>query len=62
MVAPAVPNEQARLRFFIACTHTERELESTVRLLAATLRRLDADGGAQEADEAPAGARSTVSA
>ncbi|MDB4882102.1 MAG: hypothetical protein JWL95_868, partial [Gemmatimonadetes bacterium] len=35
------PDEQARLRFFIAATHTEEELETTVHLLAAALRRLD---------------------
>ena len=42
MVAPAVPNEQARLRFFVACTHTEEELDRTVDLLVQALRELGA--------------------
>jgi 8-amino-7-oxononanoate synthase len=63
MVAPAVPNAQARLRFFIAATHTEDELESTVRLLASALRRLDeADDTTVDASDAQQSARSTVSA
>jgi 8-amino-7-oxononanoate synthase len=63
MVAPAVPNEQARLRFFIAATHTEEELESTVRLVAAALRELDeADDATASAAEAERNARSAVSA
>jgi 7-keto-8-aminopelargonate synthetase-like enzyme len=63
MVAPAVPNEQARLRFFIAATHTEDELESTVRLLVAAMRRLDEpdDASPDESGEEQ-GTRSTVSA
>jgi 8-amino-7-oxononanoate synthase len=62
MVAPAVANEQARLRFFIAATHTERELETTVRLLAAALRRVDGKDTLDDADDARARARTTVSA
>jgi 8-amino-7-oxononanoate synthase len=42
MVAPAVPNDGARLRFFVACTHTEDELETTVRILVEMIRELDA--------------------
>jgi 8-amino-7-oxononanoate synthase len=42
MVAPAVPNELARLRFFVACTHTEEELDRTVGLLVQALRELGA--------------------
>ena len=41
MVAPAVPNDGARLRFFVASTHTEDELETTVRVLVETIRELD---------------------
>jgi 8-amino-7-oxononanoate synthase len=60
MVAPAVPNDQARLRFFIACTHTEEELETTVRALASALRRLD---DPDEISTAEGGdVRSTISA
>jgi 8-amino-7-oxononanoate synthase len=40
MVSPSVPNDRARLRFFIASTHTEQELELTVRALASALREL----------------------
>ena len=60
MVAPAVPNEAARLRFFIACTHSEDDLEHAVRVLAATMRQLDDDIG--DAAESPRAARSAVSA
>ncbi|MEO8563639.1 MAG: hypothetical protein ABI601_16295, partial [bacterium] len=62
MVAPAVANEGARLRFFIASTHTERELETTVRLLAAAMRRLDDPDADDEARGAQAEDRSAVSA
>jgi 8-amino-7-oxononanoate synthase len=41
MVAPAVPNERARLRFFVASTHTEDELETTVQLVVRALRELE---------------------
>jgi 8-amino-7-oxononanoate synthase len=38
MVAPSVPEDQARLRFFVACTHTDEQLrqavEATRRALA----------------------------
>jgi 8-amino-7-oxononanoate synthase len=62
MVSPAVPNERARLRFFIAATHTERELESTVRLLADALRRLDMPDSEDDPSGEQSPARSTVSA
>jgi 8-amino-7-oxononanoate synthase len=42
MVAPAVPNDGARLRFFVASTHTEAELETTVRILVEMIHELDA--------------------
>jgi 8-amino-7-oxononanoate synthase len=41
MVAPAVPNDAARLRFFIACTHSEADLDRAVELVVAQLRALD---------------------
>jgi len=48
MVAPAVANRAARLRFFVASTHTEQELSQTVRLLVAAMQQLDADPTAPE--------------
>ncbi|HEX7978479.1 MAG TPA: aminotransferase class I/II-fold pyridoxal phosphate-dependent enzyme [Gemmatimonadaceae bacterium] len=48
MVAPAVANRAARLRFFVASTHTEQELSQTVRLLVAAMHQLDADPTAPE--------------
>jgi 8-amino-7-oxononanoate synthase len=40
MVAPAVPNDRARLRFFVASTHTDAEIDATVRLLVEAIRAL----------------------
>jgi 8-amino-7-oxononanoate synthase len=52
MVAPAVANDQARLRFFISCEHTEEELETAVQQLVAAVRRLDhGAGGAASSSE-----------
>jgi 7-keto-8-aminopelargonate synthetase-like enzyme len=52
MVAPAVANDQARLRFFISCEHTEEELETAVQQLVAAVRRLDRGaGGAASSSE-----------
>jgi 8-amino-7-oxononanoate synthase len=48
MVAPAVANRAARLRFFVASTHTEQELSHTARLLVAAMHELDADATAAE--------------
>jgi 8-amino-7-oxononanoate synthase len=46
MVAPAVPNDRARLRFFVASTHSEAEIDSTVRLVVDAMRALEgADEG-----------------
>lgn len=42
MVAPSVPDDQARLRFFIACTHTDEELEAAVDATARAMRDIDA--------------------
>lgn len=33
MVYPSVPNDKARLRFFISCTHTEEQISFTVKTL-----------------------------
>jgi 7-keto-8-aminopelargonate synthetase-like enzyme len=44
MVAPAVPEHLARLRFFIAATHTDEQLATTVRTLVATLAEVEQDG------------------
>jgi 7-keto-8-aminopelargonate synthetase-like enzyme len=41
MVAPAVPNDRARLRFFVASTHTETEIDRTVRLVVDAMRALE---------------------
>ena len=46
MVAPAVANDRARLRFFVASTHSEAELESTVQLVVRALRELESAEGA----------------
>jgi hypothetical protein len=48
MVAPAVPNDRARLRFFVASTHTDAEIDGTVRLVVEAMRTLEeaADGRA----------------
>jgi 7-keto-8-aminopelargonate synthetase-like enzyme len=42
MVAPAVANDQARLRFFVACTHTEEEIRGAVAALVDAVARIDA--------------------
>lgn len=56
MVAPSVPDDQARLRFFVACTHTDEQLRAAVEATKhalAEIRRADATR-----PEAVAGARS----
>jgi 7-keto-8-aminopelargonate synthetase-like enzyme len=45
MVAPAVPNDRARLRFFVASTHTEAEIDTTVRLVVEAMRALERSPG-----------------
>jgi 8-amino-7-oxononanoate synthase len=49
MVAPSVPDDQARLRFFVACTHSEEQLrtavEATRRALGALRREEERDAG-----------------
>jgi 8-amino-7-oxononanoate synthase len=57
MVAPAVPNDGARLRFFISCEHTEEELETAIERLVAAIRQLDgvvADGDDSASERLPA--------
>jgi len=41
MVAPAVPNDRARLRFFVASTHTDAEIDATVQLVVDAMRQLE---------------------
>jgi len=56
MVAPAVPNDRARLRFFVASTHTESEIDTTVRLVVDAMRELErADGDHAQRARAAAG-------
>jgi 7-keto-8-aminopelargonate synthetase-like enzyme len=43
MVAPAVPNDRARLRFFVASTHTETEIDTTVQLVVEAMGALADD-------------------
>jgi 7-keto-8-aminopelargonate synthetase-like enzyme len=45
MVAPAVPEDRARLRFFIAATHTEEELRTAVRAVVRALQATDTGAG-----------------
>jgi 8-amino-7-oxononanoate synthase len=45
MVAPAVAEDQARLRFFIASTHTEEELRTAVHAVVRALRATDTGAG-----------------
>jgi 7-keto-8-aminopelargonate synthetase-like enzyme len=41
MVAPSVPEHLARLRFFIAATHSDAQLRSAVRALVAAMAEVD---------------------
>ena len=50
MVAPSVPEHLARLRFFIAATHTEEQLRSTVREMTAVLAAMNAERTFTERD------------
>ncbi len=43
---PAVPEELARLRFFITSSHTEEQIRSSVKILAEELALLESNGGA----------------
>ena len=42
---PAVPEELARLRFFITSSHTEEQIRSSVKILAEELALLESNGG-----------------
>jgi 8-amino-7-oxononanoate synthase len=50
MVAPSVPDHLARLRFFIASTHSDAQLRSAVRALVGALAEVD-DAGRQSDPE-----------
>ena len=50
MVAPSVPEDQARLRFFISAEHTEHDLDSAVRAVVSAMAALD---GARQAGRGP---------
>ena len=54
MVAPAVPNDRARLRFFVASTHTDAEIDTTVRLVVDAMRQLEQADAAHASEEAVA--------
>ncbi|NJL52091.1 MAG: aminotransferase class I/II-fold pyridoxal phosphate-dependent enzyme [Hydrococcus sp. SU_1_0] len=40
MIYPSVPQNGARLRFFITCNHTEEQIRSTIEILAEELQKL----------------------
>jgi 7-keto-8-aminopelargonate synthetase-like enzyme len=40
MIYPSVPQNAARLRFFITCNHTEAQIRSTIEILADELNKL----------------------
>ena len=40
MIYPSVPQNGARLRFFITCNHTEKQIRETVNILAEELNKL----------------------
>lgn len=40
ILAPAVPDQAARLRFFLSCQHSEAQIRDTVRILAEEYARL----------------------
>ena len=50
MVAPSVPEHLARLRFFVAATHSDAQLRTAVRALVAAMAEVDR-AGAPAADE-----------
>jgi 7-keto-8-aminopelargonate synthetase-like enzyme len=53
LVAPAVDNDAARLRFFLACTHTEAEITASVEAVSAALA--EAQGDVPRASLTPSG-------
>ncbi|MGK7893606.1 MAG: aminotransferase class I/II-fold pyridoxal phosphate-dependent enzyme [Xenococcus sp. (in: cyanobacteria)] len=40
MIHPSVPHNEARLRFFVTCNHTEEQIRFTVKTLARELKKL----------------------
>jgi 7-keto-8-aminopelargonate synthetase-like enzyme len=40
MIYPAVANDAARLRFFISCLHTQKQIDATIAALADTLTQV----------------------
>jgi 8-amino-7-oxononanoate synthase len=55
MVAPSVADDQARLRFFIASTHTEAELREAVQVVQRALAAMASETGAATFAELGAG-------
>ena len=41
MIYPSVPQNEARLRFFVTCNHTAEQIEQTVEILAEELAKLN---------------------
>ena len=50
MVAPSVPDDQARVRFFVAATHTEDELRTAVHAVERALRSMTVSVGPASAE------------
>jgi 8-amino-7-oxononanoate synthase len=55
MVAPSVADDQARLRFFIASTHTEAELREAVQVVQRALAAMTSETGVATFAELGAG-------
>jgi 8-amino-7-oxononanoate synthase len=53
MVAPSVPENQARLRFFISAEHSDADLEQAVRAVTHAVARLDQPTGGVDAARDP---------
>jgi len=52
MVAPSVPEHLARLRFFVACTHTHEQLREAVDAVVAVLAEMAGSDSLRRAREA----------
>jgi len=48
MIAPSVPEEKARLRFFVSALHTDEQLAAAVRMLCSALAEIDAQSALVE--------------
>ena len=46
LISPSVPNEEARLRFFVSCDHTQEQLHAAVNATAEVLATGAADAHA----------------